>query len=354
MASVFLGINDRTFTYSFVAGRSEFQGTGFRNPVDFALGPDNLIYVVNRSYESRSDGTRMNLFRLGEDGEEYITEFGGYGTGPGQFMWPMSCALDSNTNVYVSDEYLDRITIFNKDGEYVSHWGTSGSGDGELDRPAGLAIRDDILYVVDSRNHRVQRFTLDGQYLSQFGRFGSGNGELNTPWGICIDHDGNVFIADWRNDRIQSFTADGQWLATFGQPGQPGGGDASIAREHGGIRLVNRPVGLFNRPTGVAVDKDGDIYVADWLNNRVQVLTPEGRFITEFTGDAGLSKWGVGKIESNPDMIRQRNGVRDFTPEKVLWAPVAVKVDDNGRVLIADTTRHRFQIYQKNSEPVLV
>ena len=354
MASVFLGINDRTFTYSFVAGRSEFQGTGFRNPVDFALGPDNLIYVVNRSYESRSDGTRMNLFRLGEDGEEYITEFGGYGTGPGQFMWPMSCALDSNTNVYVSDEYLDRITIFNKDGEYVSHWGTSGSGDGELDRPAGLAIRDDILYVVDSRNHRVQRFTLDGQYLSQFGRFGSGNGELNTPWGICIDKDGNVFIADWRNDRIQSFTADGQWLATFGQPGQPGGGDASIAREHGGIRLVNRPVGLFNRPTGVAVDKDGDIYVADWLNNRVQVLTPEGRFITEFTGDAGLSKWGVGKIESNPDMIRQRNGVRDFTPEKVLWAPVAVKVDDNGRVLIADTTRHRFQIYQKNSEPVLV
>ena len=354
MASVFLGINDRTFTYSFVAGRSEFQGTGFRNPVDFALGPDNLIYVVNRSYESRSDGTRMNLFRLGEDGEEYITEFGGYGTGPGQFMWPMSCALDSNTNVYVSDEYLDRITIFNKDGEYVSHWGTSGSGDGELDRPAGLAIRDDILYVVDSRNHRVQRFTLDGQYLSQFGSFGSGNGELNTPWGICIDHDGNVFIADWRNDRIQSFTADGQWLATFGQPGQPGGGDASIAREHGGIRLVNRPVGLFNRPTGVAVDKDGDIYVADWLNNRVQVLTPEGRFITEFTGDAGLSKWGVGKIESNPDMIRQRNGVRDFTPEKVLWAPVAVKVDDNGRVLIADTTRHRFQIYQKNSEPVLV
>ena len=354
MASVFLGINDRTFTYSFVAGRSEFQGTGFRNPVDFALGPDNLIYVVNRSYESRSDGTRMNLFRLGEEGEEYITEFGGYGTGPGQFMWPMSCALDSDTNVYVSDEYLDRITIFNKDGEYVSHWGTSGSGDGELDRPAGLAIRDDILYVVDSRNHRVQQFTLGGQYLSQFGRFGSGDGELNTPWGICIDKDGNVFIADWRNDRIQSFTADGRWLATFGQPGLPGGGDASYAREHGGIRLVDRPVGLFNRPTGVAVDQDGDIYVADWLNNRVQVLTPEGRFITEFTGDAGLSKWGVGKIESNPDMIRQRNGVRDFTPEKVLWAPVAVKVDDNGRVLIADTTRHRFQIYQKNSEPVLV
>ena len=352
MASVFLGINDRTFTYQFVAGRSEFQGTGFRNPMDIALGPDNTIYVVNRSYESRSDGTRINLFILGDEGEEYVTEFGGYGEGPGQFIWPMSIALDSDTNVYVSDEYLHRITIFDRDGNYVGHWGVHGSGDGELDRPAGLVIRDDVLYVVDSRNHRVQKFTLDGRYISQFGGFGSGPGEFNTPWGICLDHEGNIFVADWRNDRIQTFSSDGRWQASFGQPGS--GGDTSIAREHGGIRVVSRPVGLFNRPTGVAVDKDGDIYVADWLNNRVQVLTPEGRFITEFTGDAGLSKWGVGKIESNPDMIRQRNGVRDFTPEKVLWAPVAVKVDDNGRVIVVDTTRHRFQVYQKNTEPVLV
>ncbi len=352
MASVFLGINDRTYTYSFVAGRSEFQGTGFRNPMDFALGPDNLIYVVNRSYESRSDGTRMNLFRLDDDGEEYITEFGGYGEEAGQFIWPMACALDKDTNVYVTDEYLHRVTIFNKDGDYLSHWGTHGSGDGELDRPAGIIIRDDVVIIVDSRNNRVQKFTLDGEYISQFGSHGKGNGQFDTPWGICLDKEGNIFVADWRNDRIQSFTNDGQWLASFGYTGS--GGDASIAREHGGIRVVQRPVGFFNRPTGVAVDKDGDIYVADWLNNRVQVLTPEGRFITEFTGDAGLSKWGVSKIESNPDMIRQRNGVRDFTPEKVLWAPVAVKVDDNGRVIVADTMRHRFQVYQKNTEPVLV
>ena len=161
-------------------------------------------------------------------------------------------------------------------------------------------------------------------------------------------------MADWRNDRIQSFSADGKWLASFGQPGTGTGDVASVARVHGGIRVVPRPVGVFNRPTGVSVDKDGDIYVAEWLNNRVQVLTSEGRFITEFTGDAGLSKWGVAKIDSNPDMIRQRNGVRDFTPERVLHAPIAVKVDDRGRVIIVDTNRHRLQIYQKNTEPVLI
>ena len=353
MASVFLGINDRTFTYSFVAGRSEFQGTGFRNPMDIAFAPNDVIYVVNRSFESRSDGTRINVFRLSGDTEEYITEFGGYGDKPGQFYWPMGIALDNDVNVYVSDEYLHRITVFNQDGDYLNHWGVHGSGDGELDRPAGLAVRDNVLYVVDSRNHRVQKFTLDGEYLGQFGGLGDGPGQLNTPWGIALDKAGNVFVADWRNDRVQSFTADGQWLASFGKPGT--GGDASIAKRHGGIRVVKCPVGEFNRPSGVSVDKDGDIYVADWLNNRVQVLTPDGRFITEFTGDAALSKWGVAKIESNPDMIRQRNGVRDFTPEKVLWAPVAVRVDDNGRIIIADTTRHRFQVYQKNTgEPVLV
>ena len=353
MASVFLGINDRTYTFQFVAGRSEFQGTGFRNPMDMALAPDDVIYVVNRSYESRADGTRINVFRQGEDGEEYITEIGSYGDGPGQFIWPISIAVDSDVNVYVADEWLNRINVYSQDGEFLREWGSKGSGDGELNRPSGLAIaKDGTMFVVDSLNHRVQRFTLNGEYLDQFGSFGSGPGQLNTPWGIGLDKDGNVFVADWRNDRIQQFTAQGEWQASFGQPGT--GGDTSIAREMGGFKRADVPVGQFNRPAGVCVDADGDIYVADWLNNRVQVLTPEGRFISEFTGDAGLSKWGVDKIRSNPDMIRQRNGVRDFTPEKVIWAPCAVKVDANGRVIICDTTRHRFQIYQKNTEPVLI
>jgi len=321
--------------------------------MDFALADDDLVYVVNRSYESRTDGTRINLFRITEDNEEYITEFGSYGEDPGQFIWPMAIALDKDTNVYVTDEWIHRITKFNKDGDYLSHWGTHGSGDGELDRPAGITIaKDGTVFVVDSRNNRVQKFTLDGKFLGKFGSAGTGDGEFNLPWGICLDKEGNVFVADWRNDRVQSFTSDGKWLATFGRPGT--GGNCDIANRQGGMVYVDVPVGEFNRPTGVCVDDDGDIYIADWLNNRVQVLTSEGRFITEFNGDAGLSSLGVDKIKSNPDMVRQRNGVRNFTPEKVLWAPCAVRVDKKGRVMIADTTRHRFQIYQKNGEPVLV
>ncbi len=359
MASVFLGINDRTFTYESTAARAEHVGAGVRYPIDFALTSEDVAYIVNRGREDRPEGTRVTVLRLGEEGEEYITTFGSHGEGEGQFIWPVSIALDKNTNVYVTDEWLHRVTKYNKGGEYVSHWGTHGSGDGELDRPAGIAIgQDETLYIVDSRNNRVQKFRPDGKFMGKFGSAGAANGEFNLPWGICLDSDDNIFVADWRNDRVQSFTSDGKWLATFGAPGiggKPGTvGDCSNARDKGGITHTEAPVGQFNRPTGVCVDQDGDIYIADWLNNRVQVLTPQGRFITEFTGDGGLSNMGIAKLRSNPEMIRQRNGIRDFTPEKVLWPPCAVKIGRNNRVIIADTTRHRFQIYRKNTEPVLV
>ena len=353
MASVFLGINDRTFTYESTAGRAEHVGAGVRYPVDFALTSDEVAYIVNRGREDRPDGTRLTIMKLGEEGEEYISTFGSHGEGKGQFIWPTGIALDKDTNVYVTDEWLNRITKYDRDGEYITHWGAQGSGDGDVDRPSGIAIgKDETLYVVDSRNNRVQKFGLDGKFLGKFGSAGSADGQFNLPWGMCLDSDDNIFVADWRNDRVQSFTSDGKWLASFGTPGT--GGDCYNARVKGGITYSHVPVGQFNRPTGVCVDQDGDIYIADWLNNRVQVLTPDGRFITEFTGDGHLSNMGIAKLRSNPDMIRQRNAIRNFTPERLLWAPCAVRMGQNNRVIIADTTRHRFQIYRKNSEPVLV
>ena len=353
MASVFLGINDRTFTYESTAGRAEHVGAGVRYPVDFALTSDEVAYIVNRGREDRPDGTRLTIMKLGEEGEEYISTFGAHGEGKGQFIWPTGIALDKDTNVYVTDEWLNRITKYDRDGEYITQWGAKGSGDGNLDRKSGIAIsKDESLYIVDSRNNRVQKFGLDGEFLGKFGSAGSADGQFNLPWGMCLDSDDNIFVADWRNDRVQSFTSDGKWLASFGTPGT--GGDCYNARVKGGSTYSHVPVGQFNRPTGVCVDQDGDIYIADWLNNRVQVLTPDGRFITEFTGDGHLSNMGIAKLRSNPDMIRQRNSIRNFTPERVLWAPCAVRMGQNNRVIIADTTRHRFQISRKNSEPVLV
>jgi len=333
MSTHFFGIKDWTFAYSHSVGRNEFAGTGFRNPVDLALAPDDMVYVINRSYEYRPDGIHVTVVTLNE---EYVTEFGSGGEGDGQFTWPTSIALDQDGNVYVADEWLNRISIFDKDGTFLSKWGTPGSGDGELNKPAGLAITNGTIFVSDSRNHRIQKFSLDGKYLGQFGMFGSGPGELNIPWGLGLDTDSNVYVADWRNDRIQKFSPDGEFLASFGQSGSG--------------------IGQFNRPSGVCVDQDGEIYVADRQNDRVQILAPNGRFIASLTGDHQLSKWGKEKLQSNPDMIRQRALAiaHDHGAfEKSFSHPVAVKVDDQVRIAVLDSTRGRIQVYRKSRDPVL-
>ena len=85
------------------------------------------------------------------------------------------------------------------------------AGDGELNRPSGLAFdADNNVYVVDSGNDRIQKFTKDGRFLAKWGTTGSGAGQFNMPWGIALDSEGNVYIADWRNDRIQKFSPDGR------------------------------------------------------------------------------------------------------------------------------------------------
>ena len=324
-----------TFRYSHTIGRGEMTGPGFRDPVAMARGEGDLMYVVSRAYEYRPDAKRITMCTVGED---YIGEFArgvttvGYSNEisevDGSMVWPTAITLDKEGNVYVADEWLNRISIFTKEGEWIGKWGTPGEADGAINGPSGLAFdKDDNLYLVDSKNHRIQKFTKDGKFLLKWGREGSGDGEFNLPWGIDIDKNGDVYVADWRNDRVQKFAPDGEFLMKFGVSGA---GD-----------------GQFNRPTGVAVDKEGIIYVADWGNNRLQVFDRDGRFITKMLGDATLSKWGKMKLDANPDMWQQREIAHGMEREKLMVRPFAVEVDDQNRIFVVDSPRHRIQIYTK-------
>jgi len=332
-------VQGATFRYSHTIGRGEEAGTGFKNPVSVARGEGDLMYVVSRAYDYRSDSKRITVCTVGED---YIGEIGNAGRlggemmdsgesdAPGSMVWPTSVALDKAGNVYVSDEWLNRIAMFSSDGEWLGAWGTQGDADGEVDQPAGIAFdSEDNLYVVDTGNNRIQKFTKDGQFLAKWGQQGSGDGEFDMPWGIGLDADNNVYIADWRNDRIQKFAPDGSFLMAFGESGSEDG--------------------QFNRPADVAVDKEGLIYVADWRNDRVQVFDAEGRFITEIIGDATLSKWGITKLDANPDMKMQRDIAQGLEREKFLRGPMGVVVDDQDQVFIVDSQRNRIQIYRKIS-----
>jgi len=330
-------VQGATFRYSHTIGRGEEAGTGFKNPVSVARGEGDLMYVVSRAYDYRSDSKRITVCTVGED---YIGEIGNAGRLGGEMMdtgesddagsmvWPTSVALDKAGNVYVSDEWLNRIAMFTSDGEWLGAWGTQGDADGEVDQPAGIAFdSEDNVFVVDTGNNRIQKFTKDGQFLGKWGQQGSGDGEFDMPWGIGLDGEDNVYVADWRNDRIQKFAPDGSFLMTFGESGSKDG--------------------QFNRPADVAVDKEGLIYVADWRNDRVQVFDAEGRFITEIIGDATLSKWGITKLDANPDMKMQRDIAQGLEREKFLRGPMGVVVDDQDQVFIVDSQRNRIQIYRK-------
>ena len=330
----------RTWDFSHVVGRTAEYGAGFRDPCAIAIGQGHVVYVLNRGSEMTFDvpwnemvvGARISKLTIGPvvGDEELVSEVSKYGDAPGEYIWGAGIAVDTQGNLYLTDEWLNRVSIFDKEDNFLSHWGNSGEDDGEFNCPSGIVIdQQDSLYVVDSRNHRVQKLTKEGDFLSTWGRFGSGEGEFAFPWGITIDREGLVYVVDHKNHRVQKFTPEGEFVAVFGSYGDGRG--------------------QLNHPTSVAVDPDGEVYVCDWANNRVQVFGPDGQFITSFIGDAQeLSKWAKVALEANADATKARRRAYTREPEWRFALPMGLAFDaEKGRLVVVDTARRRLQIYNK-------
>ncbi len=91
-----------------------------------------------------------------------------------------------------------------------TQWGGPGSGNGQFNGPVGVAVDGTgAVYVADAGNHRIQKFTRDWKSLGAWGKPGTRAGELYHPWGVAVDADGFVYVADHENDRVQKF----QWSA---------------------------------------------------------------------------------------------------------------------------------------------
>ena len=141
--------------------------------------------------------------------------------------------------------------------QFLLKWGSQGSGNGQFERPQGIAVRDAKVYVVDGGNSRVQLFSTDGIYIAQWGSQGSSDGQFNGPAGIAIAQDDNIYVVDNGNHRIQKFTPAGVFLLGW----------------HAGT------VGFGSSPVDIGLDRDGNAYVTvphfvmSSMSNQVQKFT---------------------------------------------------------------------------------
>ncbi|MDA1258075.1 MAG: NHL repeat-containing protein [Chloroflexi bacterium] len=312
-------------------------GRGYHLPVDIAVRSDGRIYVLSRG-DTVPVGCGIDATDLDHSWSETFSSFG---SDPGQMMSATAIAFDAADRLFMADESLQRITVFDADHNYECHWGAEGSGPGEFDGPSGIAFdRDSNLLVVDGKNQRVQRYTPDGKYISSFGSAGTGEGEFNLPWGVSVDSTGNIYVSDWRNDRIQRFAHNGEFIDAYGTSG--------------------RDEGQFDRPSNVAVDADGNIFVADWGNQRVQAFDKAWNFQTSIRGTGELSPWAAEYIDANADEKAARASFDPYPEldvddphevsartEPYFWDPVSLAMHGDNLLLVLETGRHRFQVWEK-------
>ena len=128
---------------------ADFGGRGFQLPTSMAIRSDGVIFVASRG-KATTKGS--NGIQMVTRDHEFLGQFGTNDTALGGMIWPTCIALDDEDNIYLSDENLQRITKYDREGNPVTYWGEQGSGEGQFDQPSGLLIRGDKMLVVDSCN----------------------------------------------------------------------------------------------------------------------------------------------------------------------------------------------------------
>ena len=300
-------------------------GRSFAFPVDVAWDSKGRLYVASGD----AGNPRITVLNLDED---YFGEFGSPSNGDRRIGTPTSIAIDSTDTLYIADRQAHRVSRYDTEGNLIARWGVYGSAEGEMIQPSGLAFdAEDNLYVTDSGNSRVQQFTGDGEFLTAWGSEGSDEGQLRMPWGIAVDDENNVYVSDWGNDRVQKFTGDGGLLMTVGSSGS---GD-----------------GQLRHPSGVAVDRGGG-HLRGRLGERPRAgVRSQGKLSAKVHRRRHAVQVGLESILGSPDFARERHRAT-LEPERQLWHPSSVRVDSEDRIFIVDTTRHRLQIYRKETVTV--
>jgi sugar lactone lactonase YvrE len=248
---------------------------------------------------------------------------------------PSGLGFDLSGNLYIADEGNYRIRKVTTAGiiTTVAGNGTKGySGDNaaataaELNNPSGVAALDlaGNLYIADQDNNRVRMVSAGGTITTVAGNgtygFSGDNAaataaELAVPMGVALDGSGNLYIADNSNSRIRKVSTGGTITTVAGN------GTSGMAGDNGAATAAK-----INYPEGVFVDKTGNIYIADFSNSRIRMVSTTGT-ITTIAGNGSFGFTGDGGPAANAD----------------LNYPAAVTADLNGNVYLADLNNERIR-----------
>jgi DNA-binding beta-propeller fold protein YncE len=292
---------------------------GVLQPPGFPQGFDTLAQVTGVTYTQGvgyfwvvdGDNNRVEMFN---SSGVYLSQFGSYGSGGGQFNGPIGMAQDPAGHLWVVDYSNNRLEEFSSTGAYLAQVGSAGAAFGQLSGPRGIAIdATGNLWVADSGNNRVEEFSNGGACLFLFGAAGSSPAQMQSPRGIAVDALGNIWVTDSGNNRVSEFNRLGVCLLQFGSwgagPGQMENPRAIAIDSDGNVWIVdngNNRVekfsntgaflmqigslgagnGQFNGPTWASFDSGGNFWVADSGNNRVQEFSSSGAYLWQF-GSAG-------------------------------------------------------------------
>jgi len=220
-------------------------------PYGIAFDSKGLVYVADQKVDA--------VFIFNTETHDVQLIRNGY---EAHFAWVNGLAIDDDDRLFVSDGQKRRILVFNP-----KHEVTGQITEGLVD-PVGLAIDTEnrFLYVADTQQDQV--IVYDADTFKLLRRIGTGGkphylttpGDFAAPQGVALDKEGNLYVTDTLNDRVEIFDADGRFISTFGQNGD-GPGD-------------------FARPKGIAVDCDGHIWVADEMQDLLKVYNRDGQLLT--------------------------------------------------------------------------
>ena len=164
--------------------------------------PRGVAVIGDRVFVCDYNNHRLQVFT--KERLEFVKTIGSRGEGDEQVIFPFDTTQDELGNMYVCDFGNNRVKLLSKQGEFQLSF--SKKANGQLNSPTGVCVVDQCVYVVESwGGHCVSVFSRDGQFVTSFGNGGKKEGEFDWPFGICIDCDGFVYVCDYRNNRVQVF-----------------------------------------------------------------------------------------------------------------------------------------------------